>query len=176
VGLVLSFFWAGESGAFYQALQAQFDELARENPNNAPPADAVEGYFAVYTFIYPFVYILLHGCVGSLVFFWGSKTGWVTRLRLYFAHTAVGMTVSLITIILTPLMNADAIGTYTAVTLMLGAIIYMATYIRGMVEKIGLWKRVRRGAMLALAITATDLSVGILVSLGTTVWLSRIVF
>nr|WP_070960988.1 hypothetical protein [Hyphomonas sp. Mor2] len=155
VFMLLSFFWAAEDGPFYQMILVQLEEAAKTNPD-LPPADQVlDAFFAAYSFSYPFVYMLIHAVIGVLVFFWGSGTGWVTRIRLYFALLVMGMTFSLFMMVLSLMIEREAFPLFALTSFALTYVVYCLTYVRGM------W-----GVHSPIGLGARALAIGFIISIG----------
>ena len=175
VFMLLSFFWAAEDGMMYQALLAQFEQAAAANPDAPRVADIMQELnkvFAAYSFFYPIIYMILHGLVASIVFVWGKGTGWVTRVRLYFGLLAVGMTVSLLTILVTPFLSGDMMIVFTFVGMGIALLAYWLTYVRGMWGRASRLGIVLRATGVALIITFVDAMVGGLAGFGAGMWVA----
>lgn len=169
--MLLSFFWAAEDSAIYQTILAQLTEAAARNPDLPPPAEILDSYFAVYSFFYPFAYMVIHMAVASLVWMWGAGTGWVTRLRLYFGLLAVGMTFALLSMTLMPFMEAEKFGIFTLISMSVGYLAYGLTYMRGMA---GMFSRIRlliRAAAISLIISIGDILVAFGAGIGAGFWI-----
>ena len=176
VFMLLSFFWAAEESMMYQALLAQFEAAAAAADNPPSPEalrETLDRVFAAYAFLYPFIYMLLHGLVASLIFFWGRGTGWVTRVRLYFALLAVGMSVSLASMLITPFLDADMLGWFTVIGMSIGLFAYWITYVRGMSGTHGRLGVFVRATFIALIITFVDLLIGGVSGYSAGFWVSR---
>jgi len=175
VFMLLSFFWAAEDGMMYQAILAQFTEMAAARPEPISPEQIrqdIDTVFAAYSFLYPFIYMLIHGLVGSVIFFWGKGTGWVTRLRLYFGLLAVGMTVALLSTFITPFLTADMLVAFTFIGMLIAILAYWLTYARGMWGTASVLGVLARATCLALLITLVDMIISILAGFGAGVWVS----
>lgn len=173
VFMLLSFFWAAEDGMMYQALLAQFTEMAAASEAPVPPeqiARNIDTAFAAYSFFYPLVYMLLHGLVGSVLFFWGKGTGWVTRLRLYFGLLTVGMTVALFSTLITPFLTPDMLVEFTFFGMAITILAYLLTYARGMWGTSSAPGVLIRATCLALIITMVDFIVSAMAGIGAGIW------
>lgn len=155
VFMLLSFFWAAEDGPFYQLILLQLEEAAQTNPDLPPPDQVLDAFFAAYSFAYPFVYMIIHALIGAVVFLWGSGTGWVTRIRLYFALLVMGMTFSLFIMVFSPMIERDLFALYALTSFGLTYVIYSLTYVRGM------W-----GTYAPLGLGVRALAVGFIISVG----------
>jgi len=177
VFMLLSFFWAAEDGMMYQALLAQFNEAASTDAHSLTieeVRDRLDNVFAAYSFMYPFIYMLIHGCVSSVVFLWGKGTGWVTRVRLYFGLLAVGMSVSLLITLVTPFLRAEMLVPFTFIGLVITLIAYWLTYLRGMwgrASKLGI---VVRATSISALIILVDLIVSGLAGFSAGLWVGMI--
>lgn len=175
VFMLLSFFWAAEDGMMYQILLAQFTEMAAANPEKIPAEQIhrdIETAFAAYAFFYPFIYMLLHGLVGSVVFLWGKGTGWVTRLRLYFGLLTVGMTVALVSTLITPFLTTDMMAPFAIFGMLIAILAYWMTYARGMWGTSSTLGLLLRASFLALLITFVDMIVSGLAGFGAGIWVA----
>ena len=160
VYMLLSFFWAAEDGVMYQSLYSVLSDAAAASDATVTPAEIredVEIAFAAFSFLYPFVYMLMHGLVGSLVFVWGKGTGWVTRLRLYFGLLTVGMTIALITTFMMPLLSLDQLVYFTMFGMVISVIAYGLTYVRGMWGKGSTIGILFRAGCIAVLISFVDI-------------------
>jgi len=172
VFMLLSFFWASEDGIIYQTILAQLEEAAKTNPDMPPPGDILESYFAAYSFAYPFVYMLIHSLIGAVVFLWGPRTSWVTRIRLYFALLAMGMTFSLFSILLMPMIEREGFGLYTLVSMGLTYLIYGLTYVRGMWGSYSPVGLALRALAVAFIISIGDIIISLGSGIGASMWIS----
>jgi len=173
VFMLLSFFWAAEDGMMYQALFAQFTEIAAASLDPVSPEQIrrdIRTAFAAYSFFYPFIYMLLHGLVGSALFIWGKGTGWVTRLRLYFGLLTVGMTVALISTLITPFLRPDMLVAFTFFGMAISVLAYWLTYARGMWGSASALGVLIRATCLALLITLVDIIVSGTAGIGAGIW------
>lgn len=173
VFMLLSFFWAAEDGMMYQTLLELFSEIAAASGESISPEQIrrdIDTTFAAYSFMYPFIYMLIHGLVGSVMFFWGKGTGWVTRLRLYFGLLAVGMSVALISILVTPLLTKEMLLPFTYIGMAITLLAYGLTYARGMWGTASISGVLVRAVSLALIITIVDAIVSSLAGIGAGVW------
>lgn len=175
VFMLLSFFWAAEDGMMYQALYAQFTEIAATSPDPVAPEQIrrdIGTAFAAYSFFYPLIYMLLHGLVGSVLLVWGKGTGWVTRLRLYFGLLTVGMTVALISTLATPFLQAEMLVAFTFFGMAISILAYWLTYARGMWGTASALGVLTRATCLALLITCVDIVVSSIAGIGAGVWVA----
>jgi len=171
VFMLLSFFWAAEDGPVYQTVFAQLTEAAARNPDLPPPDQILEAYFAAYSFTYPFVYMIIHMLVGSLVWMWGPGTGWVTRIRSYFALLAVGMAIALVSILIMPSVDPELFGSYTLISMGVGYLAYGLTYARGMAGGYSSLGLIIRAFAVAFIISVGDILVAIAASAISGVWI-----
>jgi len=173
VFMLLSFFWAAEDGIMYQTLLAQMTEAAASDPGAPDPKNTLDARFGAYSFLYPFVYMLVHGLVGSIVFFWGDGTEWVTRVRLYFALLATGMLVALMSMAFVPFLTTDALPAFTLIGLFVSVLIYGLTYARGMWGTRSHISILVRAVLIALIITSTDLLISVLSGISARLWVTQ---
>ena len=172
---VLSFFWAAEDGPFYQTLLAQTQEANADNPNAPPAGEIVSSYFAAYSFVYPFAYMVVHGVLASLLFVWGKGTYWVVRVRLYFALLSTALVFGVASIAIMPLLQWESLLVYTFFTLGFTFAVYWWTYARGMSGEAALGKRVIGGGSTALMMIIGDLGVAVITSLASAFWTDRLI-
>ncbi|MFN3213099.1 MAG: hypothetical protein ACE37M_08340 [Henriciella sp.] len=154
---LLSFFWAAEDGVLYQTLLSQFSAILGEDHNAPSLRQRVDTIFAGYNFIYPFAYMLVHGLVGSMLFFWGKGTSWVARLRLYFAVISVGLVLSVASVIVMPLISSETFWVYSLVGLSLNMLAYMLTYARGMQGRLSMTSLIIKAPLIAVIVTVADI-------------------
>ncbi|MEL7393228.1 MAG: hypothetical protein AAFN06_11365, partial [Pseudomonadota bacterium] len=160
VFMLLSFFWSAEDGPLYQGLYSQL-EVLRETQPDLPPAEVmIEGWFAAYSFSYPFIYMILQGLFGSFLFVWGKGTPWTTRLRMYFGLCAIGMSIALLTTTLLTLIKPEQLLAYTALTISIGLIAYALTYARAMAGTLSVRALIWRTPFVAFYITLIDFLIG----------------
>lgn len=167
---LLSFFWAAEDGALYQSLLVQIEPQLADSPNAARADEIVKATFAGYSFMYPFVYMLFHTMVGSLVFFWGKGTPWVARVRLYFGVLSIGLGLAVASISIMPLIDPSNVNTFTFVGTLVGYLVYGLTYARGMAGSLSKLKLWVRAFFIGLIVTITDVLVALTASVGGGVW------
>ena len=173
VYMLLSFFWAADDGPLYQSLFAQLEQAVIQNPDLPPAEDMIEGWFAAYSFSFPFVYMFVHFIAGSLLFVWGKGTSWTTRLRLYFGLLAVSMSLSLAVTLLMPFLTVDQLLFYSLSSSLLSIVAYAVTYGRGMAgihSGVALWWR---APLVALFIGVTDILIAVMTSIGSGFWMQR---
>ncbi|MHA7898293.1 MAG: hypothetical protein ACX94B_00410 [Henriciella sp.] len=170
VYMLLSFFWAAEDGPLYQMLYAQLETLKDANPDLPPVEEMIDGWFAAYSFSYPFIYMLIHLIAGSLVFLWGKGTSWTTRLRLYFGLCAITISVALLSAAPLPLVSVDMIGVYTVGTMLVGMLAYGVTYVRGMKGSLSVRALAWRAPFIAMFITLIDLVIATVTVIGSGMW------
>lgn len=170
VYMLLSFFWAAEDGPLYQMLFNQLEALKATQPDLPPVDEMIQGWFAAYSFTYPFVYMIVHLLIGSLVFMWGKGTSWTTRIRMYFGLCAVGMSVALITTTALPLISLEQMGIYTVATIVVGLLAYGVTYARAMAGTLSVGALIWRAPFIALFITIIDVIIASLTTFGSGVW------
>ena len=147
---LLSFFWAGENGILFRALRSMLADI----PDASKVEEILPGIFAGFVFIYPFIYILVHALMASVVFLWGTGTPWVARLRLYFGVASIGIAVAsnILMLFLSPTLFMPVV----AVAIILSFIAYMMTYARGMADAAPGRSGLGRGAALAVIVTLAD--------------------
>lgn len=173
--MLLSFFWAAEDGMMYQSLLASLTESMStldEPPTAEELPDMVTAALAAYSFVYPFVYMFIHGAVASLVFFWGRGTGWVTRVRLYFGLLAVGMSLSLLSILAIPFLSLDLLLPFTMIGLSAALLAYGLTFARGTWGIHSAAGTIFRAIIIAIIITGVDVIVGGLSGFAAGLWIS----
>ncbi|MEL7285476.1 MAG: hypothetical protein AAGJ68_13215 [Pseudomonadota bacterium] len=177
VYMLLSFFWAAEDGIFYQSLYTQIAEVRAASENAVTPEqirEMVDHSFAAVSFLYPFVYMFFHGLLASCIFMWGKGTGWVTRIRLYFCLLAGGISVSLVTTMITPFLSGTMFLAFFVFSSVATLLTYVLIYIRGMwgnASAIGLSVR---GISLSILIFTLDMIVSGLTAVAAGVWASLV--
>jgi hypothetical protein len=173
VYMLLSFFWAAEDGAMYQTILAQLQEAAARNPDMPAPELVLEAYFAAFSVSYPFIYMIIHTLIGSLIWMWGSGTTWVTRIRLYFALLAVGMFFALLMVLGIPFISTEVYWLYSLVGMIVTLIAYAATYMRGMAGTYSTLGLTLRAIAISVIITIGDIVVAISSGIGASVWIQQ---
>lgn len=171
VYMLLSFFWAAEDGAMYQTILAQLQDAATRNPDMPAPELILEAYFAAFSFTYPFIYMVIHTIIGSLIWMWGPGSSWVTRIRLYFGLLAVGMFFALLTVLVIPFISTEMFAVFSLVGMSLTFIVYIATYMRGMAGTYSTVGLTVRAVILSVTITAGDIAVAIASGFGARGWI-----
>jgi hypothetical protein len=172
VYMLLSFFWAAEDGAMYQTILVQLQEAATRNPEMPDPDQILEAYFAAFSFSYPFIYMIIHTLIGSLVWMWGRGTTWVTRIRLYFALLAVGMFVALLSVMAIPFISPEMFGLYSLFGMVVSLVVYAGTYMRGMAGTYSTLGLALRAIGVSLIITVGDICVAIASGVGASYWIN----
>ena len=171
VYMLLSFFWAAEDGALYQGLYLQLEALSETNPN-LPPVDVmIEGWFAGYSVIYPFAYMIMHFLFASFLFVWGKGISWTTRLRMYFGLLSMGMTVALLTTLFLPLITVNELLVFTVGVLGLQFVLYCVTYVRAMAGTFSVGALVWRTPFIALSILIMDFVIGMVTQVISGIWI-----
>lgn len=171
VYMLLSFFWAAEDGAMYQTILVQLEEAAARNPDMPDPDLILEAYFAAFSFSYPFIYMIIHTLIGSLVWLWGPKTSWVTRIRLYFALLAVGMFFALLSVMAIPFISTEMFGLYSLFGMVITLMVYAGTYMRGMSGTYSTLGLALRALAVSVIITIGDIAVAISSGIGASGWI-----
>ncbi|MEM1391285.1 MAG: hypothetical protein AAGG45_09410 [Pseudomonadota bacterium] len=126
--MLLSFFWAGENSPFFELLRNIVESSAPEGTPDPVIDSLAKDFFAKYSVVYPVIYLIFQGTVGSLVFVWGNGTPLVARLRLYFSILAIGMLWALISIGFVAMTNLEMNTTYLISALLITFLIYSLFY------------------------------------------------
>jgi len=173
VYMLLGFFWAAEDGPLYQSLLAQLEVLVERNPELPPAEDMAAGWFAAYSFAFPLIYMIVHFFVGSVLFVWGKGSTWTTRLRMHFSLLAVGMSLSLFSMVVLPFLTTDHLMYYTIATLGAGFIAYIVTYVRGVSDVHSGFKLWWRALFTGVIVIIADLFIALLTQFGSGIMIGR---
>ncbi len=167
---LLSFFWTSEDGILYQTLYNQFSEIYANDPNAGDVGEMIDAMFAGYNIFFPFIYMLVHGLVGSIVFLWGKGTPWVARIRLYFGIASVGIAISVTSLMIMPFIDSSLFWLYSIVGMSVGFLAYVFTYARGMRGYYPIASLIGRSLFLAIIVTLTDFLVALIAGTSASLW------
>ncbi|MEL6861828.1 MAG: hypothetical protein AAGL11_08320 [Pseudomonadota bacterium] len=170
---LLSFFWTAEDGVLYQTLYNQFSEIYASDPNSGDLGELIDAMFAGYNIFFPFIYMLVHSVVGSIVFLWGKGTPWVSRIRLYFGIASVGIAISVASLMFMPFIDPSFFWLYSTIGMGLGFLAYTLTYARGMRSHYSIAGLIGRSFLLAFIVTLTDFIVALLAGTSASFWAER---
>jgi hypothetical protein len=164
----LRFIWGSDSSGLFAVQLGAMSEVADSRPEllgGRDPLTATEDYFTNFLVAFPFVYVATHGLLSLVLNIWGKGTRLAVRTRLYFAVLVPVLVLGVVSSGAYAMLSGAAMIALTFASTGVSALIYAATYARGMRDQYSGTALYARAGAASAAMFAGDLIVSAIASL-----------